>query len=649
VADQVKIELVVVDKTSKALGGVNRQLKGLQTSGLKLSTVLKGAGVALAAIGVGRLIKGIVSTTARFEDLNDALASVTGSAQSGGEAFDFISKFATQTQFGVEDLTTTFIKLKASGIEPTQDLLTLFTDTAAVTTDQLGSLQAITDLFARTTSGGLGLEELNRLADRGVPVFRILEEQLGLARLEISNVGKTAEGSKKILNALTTGLKKDFSGATARVVDNLSTQFSNLSIALKTSANEFGKGLSPVLKESTAELTAFIENNEETIAALGRLGGVILQGVVKLFIGFAEALGHIVIAGEKLIGFLKDVKEDTEDLNEDFSGLNSDLMMTGEGFSALIKAGPPVVKQLGDMQMSTEELGNSVAEAAEQQANFVNAMGDYEETGKTVLEIQKELNLEQAASNREIYRAQVGYRKTAEAVKKANKVLGNYQDHLIEMGKNYTDIAIATDTLIGMTDAFASTAESALTDVILGTKTLKAALGEIGQAILRELIGGMIRILVIAPILKKIADIFGVDMVEGTLNQVNAQKKLNSALKQEVALRAILMLMGGGGGGIPFLAEGGPATRGQPYIVGEEGPELFVPNQSGSVIPNNLMPQAASSTGNNAGMGDEVTVNFNINTVDASGFDELLVGRRNTIVGIINQALTKRGKQGVTG
>ena len=43
-----------------------------------------------------------------------------------------------------------------------------------------------------------------------------------------------------------------------------------------------------------------------------------------------------------------------------------------------------------------------------------------------------------------------------------------------------------------------------------------------------------------------------------------------------------------------------------------------------------------------------VNVNFNINAVDASGFDSLLVDRRNTIVGIINSALTKRGKVGVT-
>ena len=73
-------------------------------------------------------------------------------------------------------------------IQSTEDLLRTFTDAAAVTTDQVGSLTAITDLFARTTAGGLGLEDLNRLADRGLPVFDILNEKLGLSRTEISQI-----------------------------------------------------------------------------------------------------------------------------------------------------------------------------------------------------------------------------------------------------------------------------------------------------------------------------------------------------------------------------------------------------------------------------------------------------------------------------
>jgi len=63
--------------------------------------------------------------------------------------------------------------------------------------------------------------------------------------------------------------------------------------------------------------------------------------------------------------------------------------------------------------------------------------------------------------------------------------------------------------------------------------------------------------------------------------------------------------LGGGGllGLIPGLADGGPARAGRPHIVGERGPELFVPNSSGTVVPNHAM-----------GGGASVTVN-----VDASG------------------------------
>ena len=41
--------------------------------------------------------------------------------------------------------------------------------------------------------------------------------------------------------------------------------------------------------------------------------------------------------------------------------------------------------------------------------------------------------------------------------------------------------------------------------------------------------------------------------------------------------------------GINERAKGGPVAASTPYIVGEVGPELFVPNSSGTIIPNNQM------------------------------------------------------------
>ena len=40
------------------------------------------------------------------------------------------------------------------------------------------------------------------------------------------------------------------------------------------------------------------------------------------------------------------------------------------------------------------------------------------------------------------------------------------------------------------------------------------------------------------------------------------------------------------GVGAPGRANGGPVTAGRPFVVGEQGPELFVPSGNGSIIPN---------------------------------------------------------------
>lgn len=58
--------------------------------------------------------------------------------------------------------------------------------------------------------------------------------------------------------------------------------------------------------------------------------------------------------------------------------------------------------------------------------------------------------------------------------------------------------------------------------------------------------------------------------------------------------------------GIPQFANGGRPPVNRPSIVGERGPELFVPGASGTIIPNNML----------GGMGGDVSVVVN---VDASG------------------------------
>ena len=82
-------------------------------------------------------------------------------------------------------------------------------------------------------------------------------------------------------------------------------------------------------------------------------------------------------------------------------------------------------------------------------------------------------------------------------------------------------------------------------------------------------------------------------------------------------------------------ASGGPVTAGKSYIVGEQGPEMFTPSGNGNIARNG------------SGGGGGLTVNFNLNSIDSRSGTEFIIEQKKQIVGMINQAYRKRGRQGV--
>jgi hypothetical protein len=68
-----------------------------------------------------------------------------------------------------------------------------------------------------------------------------------------------------------------------------------------------------------------------------------------------------------------------------------------------------------------------------------------------------------------------------------------------------------------------------------------------------------------------------------SLAQDIAKMMLRKAVTEPLASAAGSFLEG------IFRAEGGPVTAGSSYIVGEQGPEMFVPSVSGSIVPNHAM------------------------------------------------------------
>jgi lambda family phage tail tape measure protein len=67
-------------------------------------------------------------------------------------------------------------------------------------------------------------------------------------------------------------------------------------------------------------------------------------------------------------------------------------------------------------------------------------------------------------------------------------------------------------------------------------------------------------------------------------------------------------------GGLRPMAAGGSVDAGSNYLVGERGPELFVPKSAGTIVPNHML----------GGVGGVTNVNYTIQAVDAQSFRSLV-------------------------
>lgn len=144
-----------------------------------------------------------------------------------------------------------------------------------------------------------------------------------------------------------------------------------------------------------------------------------------------------------------------------------------------------------------------------------------------------------------------------------------------EMGDSYDHLQSAVSTLAdGTVDAF--------TSMILEGENLADSMNGIMKAVVAEITKAVVQIMIVRPLIQGLQGAFG-----------------------GVAPSADL-----GGTPKPFggvKAEGGRVFPNTAFLVGERGPELFVPNSGGNIIPN-------VGLRNSSGGADSVTVNLTIQT-----------------------------------
>ena len=93
-------------------------------------------------------------------------------------------------------------------------------------------------------------------------------------------------------------------------------------------------------------------------------------------------------------------------------------------------------------------------------------------------------------------------------------------------------------------------------------------------------------------------------------------------------------------GNLGFAERGGTVTANKPYIVGEAGAELFVPNKTGTIVPNNRLSGGMGSGGM------PVNITYNIQAFDSKDTLAAITENAPTISAIIESEFNRRGRRG---
>ncbi len=193
------------------------------------------------------------------------------------------------------------------------------------------------------------------------------------------------------------------------------------------------------------------------------------------------------------------------------------------------------------------------------------------------------------------------------------------EDRVAQLQGELTEMTKLGNVAIAVADNVGSAFGAAFQGVINGSKTTQEALadmlksvGESFVAMAAEIIVKQLTMIALQAVLKALGGpSFGGGGGGGTIPSPTMP---GGAVQTGLGLN-----IGGidqGIGPVGTAANGGPVKGGQPYLIGERGPELFVPGQSGGVMRNEDM---RSLMGRSPASGGAASMNFSFETTSIGG------------------------------
>lgn len=289
---------------NKQLGKVQRELRSMTGNITQLGQNLtRNITLPLAALGAAA-----VKSAADLETLEVSFISLTGGAKQARDMVQQLNKFTAETPFQLEQVGKAARQLIAAGtgVEDVADQLQFLGDIAATSGTSIDEIAAI---FAKVQAKGkVELENLNQLAERGIPIFTALSEATGLPAAKLGAGAVSVQQFNETLKSF--AAEGGFAaGAMERLSQTVAGKFSTALDNAKLAAASLGAQLLPLISKALDSFTALAQqftaldaSVKQTIlgvaAAVASFGPLltILPKIVQAITLIASPAGTVVLA-----------------------------------------------------------------------------------------------------------------------------------------------------------------------------------------------------------------------------------------------------------------------------------------------------------------------------------------------------------------
>jgi hypothetical protein len=641
VATETRNNSVEQTKYSAALNKVKSAAKSNAAALATMAASLATVGASMKTISVAR----------EFDKINASLVTMTGSQEAADRAFKRIQNFAATTPFDLAQVANAFVKLKALGLDPSEEALESYGNTAA---SLGGDLNQMVEAVADAATG-----EFERLKEFGITARSELDKVTFTFQGLPTTIGKNAAEIEAYLMRI--GLV-DFAGATTErantldgAISNLGDSFDSLFLTiaqagagqvfedLARSSTEFLNNLGVIirLRSGTATTTEQLTAAEERLSKLQerKANNTALAGY---FLDNQIAQQQEIVKGLKVQAQAEKELEQAEKAKSKNDFATKRAEQEAEAAAVRLAAQQEIDKKAEEAEKRKIEAAEREAQAVKESAQ--QQLQDMLLLNETSLEQTNRVENERIALIQSLRDQDLINEEEYQQAK--TEIEANAMADRLELLK--TDLASRSeairlteenDRLMGelLDEEKAERAEFLnqrlldAEDLLLKGKTEKQKAGfmiaknlmdaekreNVGKIISKtytaamDAYGAMAPIPIVGPALGAAA--FAAVMATGL-----------QAATQSMAGRAL----------------GGQVRAGESYVVGERGPEVLTMGSGGSITPNEALKggggQIVSKTAN---------VSFTIQANDTSGFDQLLSSRRGQIISMINQAMNDQGRQ----